>query len=355
MNYTVPVLKKNQPDDSYKFQPLPNPTGKYPYHLPLNEVLPGINPKRMCFHMAGDTGGNRQPEARKSIVEQMAAQAVEGSFLYHLGDLVYHHGEADQFAQQFFEPFEQYPGPIFAIAGNHDSDINPDSKQPYQSLDAFTAVFCGNVPQRISFSGKSKRQNMIQPNVYWTLETPLATIIGLHTNVPKYGVVLAEQLNWFKEELLAAPKDKMLIICLHHAPYSADINHGSSLLMIEMLENAYAATGVRPDVVFSGHVHNYQRFHKTDKDGTETPYVVAGAGGFDELHNIALLSDERFAGLPVNGVTLKHANGTQHGFLKITIEQSKSNLVLTGKYYAMSGHVAIENDCFTVCKPIHKN
>ncbi|MDB5148259.1 MAG: metallophosphoesterase, partial [Mucilaginibacter sp.] len=32
-----PVIKKDQPDDSYKFQPLPEPSGNYPYHLSVHD------------------------------------------------------------------------------------------------------------------------------------------------------------------------------------------------------------------------------------------------------------------------------------------------------------------------------
>ena len=43
-----------------------------------------------------------------------------------------------------------------------------------------------------------------------------------------------------------------------------------------------------PDMVVTGHVHNYQRFTRTvhgDEGGDEkeVPYVVAGAGGFWHL------------------------------------------------------------------------
>ncbi len=351
MNYTNPVIKKNQPDDTYKFRPLPKAQGEYPYHLVLSEIFSVNNPNRMDFHMVGDTGGSGNPEARQSIVNQVIAQHTPGSFLYHLGDLVYHYGESAQYESQFFKPFESYPGPIFAIAGNHDSDVNPDSKVPYDSLDAFTTVFCDSTPRHVVFSGKSKRLSMVQPNIFWTLETPLATFIGMHTNIPKYGVVTSEQEAWLQEELLTAPTDKMLIICLHHAPYSADINHGSSIPMIKVLENAFEVTGVRPDIVFSGHVHNYQRFCKTYTDGNKIPYIVAGAGGFDELHPVAALTDERFEPLPVTDTRLECYCDIQHGFLQISITKTSAKLQLTGTYYSVTDNGdAIQRDFFAVQK-----
>lgn len=348
--YNTPVLKKNQPDDSYKIQPLPPPVGSYPYHLPLSDIIEQPDQEKMVFHMLGDTGGSGRPEARAEIVAEICGQYKPNGFIYHLGDVVYHFGEAHEYAGQFFEPFEPFPGPIFAIAGNHDSDVNPESAVAYRSLDAFTAVFCDTKQQKIAFAGDSKRTSMVQPNVYWTLETPLATIIGLHTNVPKFGAVNTVQLEWFRNELANALKDKLLIVCLHHAPYSADINHGSSLDMINMLNNAYAAAGVYPDIVFSGHVHNYQRFHKSCDNGKLVPYIVSGAGGFDELHKLARTDDERFSALPFTDVTLQKYQENRHGFLRIEIERRQQQLLLNGYYYTVSNNGATLTDEFEVTK-----
>jgi hypothetical protein len=43
---------------------------------------------------------------------------------------------------------------------------------------------------------------MTQPNVYWTLATPYATIIGLYTNVPVGGYVDDKQKAWLIKELV---------------------------------------------------------------------------------------------------------------------------------------------------------
>lgn len=357
MRYATPVIKKDQPDDSFKFRPLPQPVGPYPYHLNLGDVIPNADTNQLIFHMVGDTGSVRKPEAQQGVIDKMVAQFSKSgspSFLYHLGDLVYHYGEANQYANQFFKPYENYPAPILAIAGNHDSDVNPDG-EPYTSLDAFTKVFCDTKSQTISFSGNSRRKSMLQPNLYWTLNTPVVTIIGLHSNVPKYGIMTAEQKAWFLNELRTADDSKILIICVHHAPYTADTNHGSSLYMINFLENAYQETGVKPDIVFSGHVHNYQRFIKRYPDGKTIPYIVAGGGGFDELHSIADSDDPRFTADSTlfNGVRLESYCDTMHGFLKIAITKAEKTLKLTGQYYAVSNENTTQAeliDSFTILK-----
>jgi predicted phosphodiesterase len=345
---TAPVFKKGQPDDSHKFQPLPAPSGSYPYHLSLLDIVPHASHQKMVFHIVGDTGSVGRMDFQQGVAHEMARQYShkkshddQPKFLYHLGDIVYNYGEAEYYKQQFFEPYSVYPGTIFAIAGNHDSDINPSIPVPYQSLDAFTTVFCDTQRRKIVFSGDQDRESMVQPHIYWTLETPLARIIGLHSNVPKFGTITPEQRSWFVEELEAASMQRpgqALIVCLHHAPYSADTNHGSSQPMIEFLESVFEETGIKPDIVFSGHVHNYQRFSKQYADGKIVPYIVAGAGGFDELHSLAFTDDRNFnSKSPLfRDVQLEAYCDHQHGFLKIAIEKSAQGLFLTGKYYTIA-------------------
>ncbi len=351
--HTTPVIKLNQPDDTYKFQPLPKPSGSYPYHLSAETNSPASQDK-LVFQMVGDTGGKLNPDFQKKVAVEMSRQFQDcpeerdrPQFLYHLGDVVYHFGEAVHYDQQFFTPYCDYPAAIFAIAGNHDSDVNPDSEAPYQSLDAFRAVFCDSNAKKISFAGGTDWRSTTQPNVYWTLETPLANIIGLHTNVPKYGVIGDEQRDWFIQELIAANRqqqDKVIIVCLHHAPYSADVNHGSSLPMISFLEDAFRESGVRPDIIFSGHVHNYQRFHKNYPDGKILPFIVAGAGGFDELHGLARTDQDAYSpNHPLlQNVKLINYCENQHGFLKITLERTRSGIELTGEYYAIPHQIEPE-------------
>lgn len=362
LKHTSAVVKKDQPDDSYKFQPLPDPSGNYPYHLSVHDVVTGIADDKMVFHMVGDTGSIRNPGSQRRIAGLMAEQykslsgADKPKFLYHLGDVVYNYGEAQNYYDQFFEPYSLYPGPIFAIAGNHDSDVNPAAAMPYQSLDAFTTVFCDTVSRPVALSRKIDRKSMPQPNIYWTMDTPLATIIGLHTNVPKYGIVTREQREWFMEELRSADMqrpDKAIILCMHHAPYSADINHGASLPMIDFLEGVFGETGIRPDIVFSGHVHNYQRFSKQYDDLTVVPFIVAGTGGFDELHSIALTDNEGFTAEDsrFDGVSLENNCDTRHGFLKISLERNSSGFTLTGDYFTVADedeNTSVLTDSFAV-------
>ena len=350
VKYNTPVMLSNSNQDSHHVKPLPEPTGLYPYHLDLEQVIPDkalLSQNDLYFQMVGDTGSVRHSDFQATVARCLQTQVNEDgeqapSFLYHLGDIVYNHGEAHEYPAQFLEPYKNYPAPIFAIAGNHDGDINPNSSSPYQSLDAFMDVFCDTESRPIGFnSDRNSRKSMIQPHVYWTLETPLARFIGLYANVTKHGFIDDEQRNWFVEELRDAANqfaDQALIVCVHHAPYSADSNHGSSLPIIHLLEGAFAEAGVRPDAVFSGHVHNYQRFHKTYADGMVVPYIVAGAGGYADLHELASLDNREVQALPAayGQVQLMASCDVHYGFLKIGIHRCAAGLKLSGKYYSLS-------------------
>jgi len=341
---TRPVFKTAAIDDQEKFKPLPQPTGLYPYHLDIQTLAPNLPENKMVFHMAGDTGGLVFPEFKHRVANAMIKQCAEipledkPQFLFHLGDVVYNYGQEEEYYPQFFEPYRDYPNLIFATPGNHDADLDPFDTRHRDSLEAFVTVFCDTRPNVIPFAGDTGRLSSVQPNVYWTLKTPLANIIVLYSNVPRFGAIGPEQGEWFRQELLAAStEDKALLVCLHHPAWSADTNHGSSVHMQAFFEKAFRETGVYPDAVFSGHVHNYQRFTKRYYNGKAIPFIVAGAGGYADLHRIALPGDPAFPDdSPLfDNVLLEKYCDTRHGFLKVSIRKDAGKTTLKGEYYVV--------------------
>ena len=81
------------------------------------------------------------------------------------------------------------------------------------------------------------------PNVYWTFITPMATIIGMYTNVPEHGSIHSTQQQWLTNEFATAADDRALILALHHPIYSFDVYHSGSSKMADALENAIRDTG----------------------------------------------------------------------------------------------------------------
>jgi len=332
-----------------KYQDFLIDESRSPFRLDLKDVLRSeLNDlNKLVFHTAGDLGGVRTPQDQQIVADKMEKQfreAVKAEdrplFFYHLGDVVYYHGEESQYSNQFFEPYIHYPAPIMGIPGNHDGDVDPTNPAP--SLAAFLKVFCDTQPRKLDIAGEAARTSMIQPNPYWTLMTPLANIIGLYTNVPDHGEVKEPQRSWFVNELKEAQKQrttKALIVSLHHPVFSVDKHHGASGKMKELLDGVFEEANVWPDLILSGHVHNYQRFTREYDDGTQIPYIVAGAGGYWHLHAV----DSKAAPIYVpsldfftdDGITFEEFCDDRHGFLRITIEKTQSERVLVGEYFTV--------------------
>lgn len=353
----APRIRASRQHSSYghqPFRPLPAPTGPYPYHLSLSGVLPpgtvGADPatSRLVFHVVGDSGGVKTPVPQMNVAHQMEldlARGVDGlrpSFFYHLGDVVYFYGEAAEYYPQFYDAYAQYDAPIFAIPGNHDGDLSYQMQQEsVPSLDAFVHNFCAPIPHHTPDAVDAQRSAMNQPNVYWTLESPVATIVGLYTNVPDGGRLDDDQIAWLKSELASAPRDRFLLVAMHHPIFSIDDHHSGSLYMRQVLDEAVAETQRRPDAVFAGHVHNYQRFTR-DWDGQQVPFIVAGAGGYHNLHHVSKpMTESLLAGAVAMPYALADdSNATfvtycddRFGFLRLDLTAD----TLKGEYHAVRG------------------
>ncbi len=340
-------IQVSVPHPTYKhqpFRPLPQPTGQPPYHLSLDDVLAPEqvqairNSGQIVFHIGGDTGGVKTPQPQEIVAMHMEEQidmadaATAPAFFYHLGDVVYYYGEQSEYYSQFYEAYAHYAAPIFAIPGNHDGDVL-DKSTP--SLTAFVRTFCAATPDYLAEAGDVPRTSMIQPNVYWTLDAPFVTIIGLYTNVPEGGSLDDTQVNWLVSELRNAPREKAVILAAHHPVYSADAHHGGSAYMGQVISYAVNQSGRMPDMVFAGHIHNYQRFTRA-VEGWEVPYIVAGASGYWHLHYMAKQPDgskvQPPLAMPNSDVTLENFCEDRHGFMRLTVSPQK----MTGDYFTVA-------------------
>ena len=300
----------------------------------------------LVFHSVGDTGGIHGDDVEKAISNAMESQisaAKSGggapAFYYNLGDVVYYNGESNQYDNQFYEPYQYYSAPIFAIPGNHDGDTQVQRGDPIDtepSLYGFMQNFCNMTSSYQS----PYRPTMTQPYVYWTYELPFATIIGLYSNVD--GTLDArgtsEQQTWFQDQYTKADPEKALIVAVHHPPYSLDVVHGGYPDIEVAIDRAMQATGRAPTAVFSGHVHSYQRFER-DLDANKVPYIIAGAGGYANraglMHKVEKGSDggPLHSGFQTTHKDLKLAwhNDEQPGFLRATLDANKKTL--TSEYF----------------------
>jgi hypothetical protein len=348
--YNSPYYLKNKNE----VQPIPpRRSGTLPY-LNLTDFLPAdlagaINAAgTITFHAVGDTGAakvSKQQSAAVSIADEadvadaMVTDVDSGgsagpAFFFHLGDVVYNFGEAQYYYDQFYEPFRAYDRPIFAIPGNHDGMVFGQSSSAPQvpTLAAFLSNFCAGSPDPSPDAPSIARSVMTQPAVYFTLDAPFVSIIGLYSNVldtgggiissqgGKYPLV-DDQLNFLTSELTRLKPDRVagkraILIAVHHPPLSVDAKTGGSGGLMQDIDSCCKAAGLWPDAILSGHAHLYQRFTRT-VNGRQVPYIVSGSGGFAAT---APLQSAPPAGTVIGDYKLEIAPIIQFGYLTLTTD-----------------------------------
>jgi hypothetical protein len=299
------------------------------------------NAKKLVFHTVGDTGGVRDGAAQQTLVaEAMEADfsgspADQPSFFYHLGDVVYYNSEPDHYVRQYFKPYQFYPAPIFAIAGNHDS--SPSTTDTPGDLNQFMKVFCDKTPQPLE--ADFDRTSMIQPYVYFTLEAPFVKIIGLYSNDGEGPGVLdpdgeTAQLEFVEAEFRRAAKarpadSRAVLVAVHHPLFSIGKDHGASPTMLDKVDKIMEKTGFIPDAFLSGHVHGFELFIR-EYEGHEIPYIVCGTGGFnDDAH---VKESIRLPAQFENGFSLAQFFDFQYGYMRMTVDKDW----LTGEYVGVA-------------------
>jgi hypothetical protein len=300
-------------------QPIPPPRKNVPMQLQLGdftgpEIITAIQRAgKITFHSVGDTGAakvnhqqtvERALENEEEVADAMAKDVATGgpdgpAFFFHLGDVIYNFGEAQYYYDQFYDPYRAYDRPIFAIPGNHDGMVfgQGSSAPQVPTLDAFLNNFCAQTPGPSPDAGGLVRSVMPQPGVYFTLDAPYVSIIGLYSNVldgpgvissqgGNFNVVGDDQLAFLKSELQRLAPDRnagnrAVIIAVHHPPLSVDSLHAGSTGEQTDLDAVCQQAGLWPDAVLSGHAHLYQRFTRiAGPNKKATPYITAGSGGF---------------------------------------------------------------------------
>jgi hypothetical protein len=315
------------------FEPLPTPLGTPPYHFDLETVIPGITEKsnalgKLVFHTVGDTGGIKNGDFQAAVAAQMKTdlnlpEAERPQFFYHLGDVVYYNGEVDEYYAQFYDPYNHYDAPILAIPGNHDGDPKSEAQK---SLDGWVRYFMTPVPHIDEISGDAPRVTLSLPFVYYTLNCPFVTIIGMYTNVPDGGSIDSIQQQWLTNEFVTAPEDKALILALHHPVYSFDDHHSGSPAMADAVQHAINESRRVPNMVLTAHVHNYQRIERPIADESPTPFLVAGAGGYYHLHGMTAGTGHVDHDL---GAKLMFHDQYHHGYVTLTVDDKTISGVMT--------------------------
>lgn len=367
------------------------------------EVIQSIQAaKAINFHMIGDSGASKQSSFPAMIKVSDAVtndfhtstSASRPAFLFHLGDIVYNFGESAYYYDQFYEPFRNYPAPIFAVPGNHDSFVVPNTPKGSEPLTTFTSNFCASSTVVTKEAGSLHRTAMTQPGVYFTLDAPFVRIIGLFSNaLEDPGVISSETTNgkkkWptvpdFQLAFLTAQLQNIkssnyagaVIIAVHHPPFSYSPSsgptgggkHTGNSVMLGQIDAICKQVGVYPHAFVSGHAHNYQRYTRTLNfagKNYSVPFVVCGDSG----HNVTPLVNSHFGKsatepgdnlnvkyldastvFPNTGLTLHKHDQKDSGYLRVTANAKQ--LTLTFNPVSKTG-AAVPPDTVTVDLATH--
>jgi Calcineurin-like phosphoesterase len=314
-----------------------------------NSVVQQIqNSGQIVFHSVGDTGGVKEPSHQFAVADCLSDDLTgkdygsgRPAFFFHLGDVVYFFGQERYYYDQFYDPYRDYAGPIFAIPGNHDGELFPSEPVKY-SLQPFYENFCSKAPSKDPSAKGFARTTMTQGGVYFTLDAPFVKIIGLCSNtgetvgVISGGVAGTQQTAFLLAQLQAAAAQRTqssaaapfaLIIAVHHPPFTISSEHFPSPQMLAQIDATCQQAGIWPDLVLSGHAHLYERYTRVMKsDGRQIPYLVAGNGGY---FNLSKPKTGKNGALPQPGavgndgkgnkLTLMAYNDNVFGFLRLTV------------------------------------
>ena len=340
-----------------QLQPFPKPRIDPPIMTLADVIGPNMigaimAAKQISFHAVGDTGAakNHDPSTEAAVADAMAAEVKAGgaaapSFFFHLGDVIYYFGEGQYYYDQFYEPFRVYDRPIFAVPGNHDGVVFGYGKDTPKipTLTAFLRNFCAKTPGPSPDAGSLVRSVMTQPGVYFTLDAPFVSIIGLYSNVLEGpGVISSQggaypsiddsQLAFLTSELQRLKparqnKERAVLIAVHHPPLSADSKHGGTTGLSQDIDKACQSAGLWPDAVLSGHAHLYQRYaYHAPGAGRDIPYVVSGSGGYSATQPKAGTAKAPFT---IGDVTLVNGPIVDFGYLTLKVNMTKAVKTLT--------------------------
>jgi len=331
------------------------------------------NAGKIIFHVLGDSGASvdgKKYQHELSVADQVTLDCATSnqdnrpSFAYHLGDVVYDFGEKQYYYDQFYDPFRNYPLPIFAIPGNHDSFITPGTPTADEPLKTFARNFCSEALVITPEARSLHRTAMQQPGVYFTLDAPFVRIIGLFSNaLEDPGVISSQagekkkwpgvpdfQLPYLEAQLNTVKNSNYkgaVILAVHHPPFSyappkdqagKGGNHGSSPDMLREIDSICNKVGIYPHAILCAHSHNYQRFTREIKfEGKEydVPILVTGDSGHNvnplvrgskghpavEPHpGISVKYLEKNPAVQVRDLILEKYEDHNYGYLRVTVD-----------------------------------
>jgi acid phosphatase type 7 len=234
----------------------------------------GLQRGGSVFSIVGDLG---QTTNSQDTIDHVAAakSTANTSFvaMVHAGDLSY----ADSYEPRW-DSWQEMVAPLAAglpwmtIVGNHEIELDSNM----QTFEAYKARF----PMPWVNYGTSQQSKQIHysfkcAGVHWLM-------LSSYTDFDASSV----QYQWLQNEL-ANNVDRSVtpwLVAMVHAPWynSNTAHHGEGDAMRQVMESMLYNAGV--DLVFAGHVHAYERFHRVYNNAVDTTgkapyYITIGDGG----------------------------------------------------------------------------
>ncbi len=204
------------------------------------------------------------PEQRQ-IAHQ--AELAKPDFLFITGDIVYTAGRISEYRTKYFPVYAPLIQsiPFLAAVGNHDTALRnytqfPDAlayffywDQPLNGPDENGLVLQGHEESQPGFLASAAPRFPRMANFSFDYGNAHWTVIDSNPYADWQSPTL---LKWLKDDLASAKNARWRFVAFHHPGFNSSVEHFNDQWM-RLLAPTFEEAKV--DVVFSGHVHNYQR------------------------------------------------------------------------------------------------
>ncbi len=236
-----------------------------------------INPADHHLMMIGDWGAvEKEMKPQEAVAEGMKRYVqdarIKADAMLLLGDNFYGAFKGGTACTRWKTQFEDmypasvFPGPCYALLGNHDYDDEPKDK----------------LIAELAYQNDHPGTRWTMPAKWYAFEfpkvNPLIKFIVLDSNYKTRVISLteaekAEQNAWFKTEV-AKPRTTPWLIVMGHHPLYSNGTHGDSPYLIADWEPLFKQHKV--DYYFCGHDHDMQHM---EFENHPTSFVISGGGG----------------------------------------------------------------------------
>jgi len=273
------------------------------------------------FHDPKDTEA-ANPPVRQALVQAIAQ--TNPAFVSFGGDIVYNGNDKDDWKVFDTETavWREKKIPVYPALGNH--DLHGDEK-----------VALGNYFQRFPDLKNSR---------YYSVRAANTLMLVLDSSLDETA---GPQGQWLTQKLDHLPGDvDFVFLVLHHPPYTSSSDakmfgggHSSrshEQELAKMLETRQQNLRARI-VVFSGHVHNYERH----EHGGVTYFVTGGAGA--HAYPIERAKDDPFQSKEVN-----------YHYLQVDVDRGSLKVTMHRLDMTSGAAVWTEPDLVTISAPVAK-